>query len=99
MVQMKAAKVILLGCSQRTSNAAVRAELGIHSLKKKGRDIRRLKWQYRLRKIEKKKEKKRDSQKLEEKQHGRSLQKGRRHREWDIVQEKVWKMILLKRRR
>ncbi|CAB1096931.1 unnamed protein product [Ectocarpus sp. CCAP 1310/34] len=37
--QMKAAKIIL-GCSTRTSNAAVRAELGIQSLRS-GRDARR----------------------------------------------------------
>ncbi|CAB1097466.1 unnamed protein product [Ectocarpus sp. CCAP 1310/34] len=44
--QMKAAKVIL-GCSKRTSNAAVRAELGIQSLRS-GRDARKLTWQYRM---------------------------------------------------
>ncbi|CAB1115185.1 unnamed protein product [Ectocarpus sp. CCAP 1310/34] len=44
--QMKAAKIIL-GCSRRTSNAAVRAELGIQSLRS-GRDARKLTWQYRM---------------------------------------------------
>ena len=44
--QMKAAKIIL-GCSKRTSNAAVRAELGIRSLKS-GRDEKKLTWQYRM---------------------------------------------------
>ncbi|CAB1115344.1 ABC [Ectocarpus sp. CCAP 1310/34] len=44
--QMKAAKIIL-GCSTRTSNAAVRAELGIQSLRS-GRDARKLTWQYRM---------------------------------------------------
>ena len=44
--QMKAAKIIL-GCSKRTSNAAVRAELGIRSLRS-GRDARKLTWQYRM---------------------------------------------------
>ena len=43
---MKAAKIIL-GCSTRTSNAAVRAELGIRSLRL-GRDERKLTWQYRM---------------------------------------------------
>ena len=43
---MKAAKIIL-GCSKRTSNAAVRAELGIRSLRS-GRDARKLTWQYRM---------------------------------------------------
>ncbi|CAB1097155.1 unnamed protein product [Ectocarpus sp. CCAP 1310/34] len=42
--QMTAAKIIL-GCSKRTSNAAVRAELGIQSLLS-GRDARKLTWQY-----------------------------------------------------
>ncbi|CAB1115488.1 unnamed protein product [Ectocarpus sp. CCAP 1310/34] len=44
--QTKAAKIIL-GCSKRTSNAAVRAELGIQSLRS-GRDARKLTWQYRM---------------------------------------------------
>ena len=44
--QMKAAKIIL-GCSKRTSNAVVRAELGIQSLKSE-RDARKLTWQYRM---------------------------------------------------
>ncbi|CAB1119083.1 unnamed protein product [Ectocarpus sp. CCAP 1310/34] len=44
--EMKAAKVIL-GCSKRTSNAAVRAELGIQS-QRSGSDARKLTWQYRM---------------------------------------------------
>lgn len=52
IVQLKAVKVIL-GCSQRTSNAAVRTELGILFLKTK-RDVRKLKWQYRLHKMKEK---------------------------------------------
>ncbi|CAB1117897.1 unnamed protein product [Ectocarpus sp. CCAP 1310/34] len=44
--QMKAAKVIL-GCSKCTSDVAVRAELGIRSLRS-GRDARRLTWQHRM---------------------------------------------------
>ena len=43
--RMKAAKIIL-GCFKRTSNAAVRAELGIRP-QKSGRDERKLTWQYR----------------------------------------------------
>ncbi|CAB1103564.1 unnamed protein product [Ectocarpus sp. CCAP 1310/34] len=43
---MEAAKIIL-GCSKRTSNAAVRTELGIQSLRS-GRDARKLTWQYRM---------------------------------------------------
>ncbi|CAB1111402.1 unnamed protein product [Ectocarpus sp. CCAP 1310/34] len=45
-VQMKTAKNIL-GCFRRTSNSAVRAELGIQSLRS-GRDARKLTWQYRM---------------------------------------------------
>ncbi|CAB1106369.1 unnamed protein product [Ectocarpus sp. CCAP 1310/34] len=44
--QVKAAKIIV-GCSKRTSNAAVRAESGIQSLRW-GRDARKLTWQYRM---------------------------------------------------
>ncbi|CAB1112719.1 unnamed protein product [Ectocarpus sp. CCAP 1310/34] len=44
---MKAAKIILGGCSKRTSNATVRAELGIQSLRSGG-DARKLTWQYRM---------------------------------------------------
>lgn len=44
--QMRAAKIVLR-CSQRTSNAAVRAELGIQSVRT-GKNTRKLKWQYRM---------------------------------------------------
>ncbi|CAN0409735.1 unnamed protein product [Ectocarpus sp. 12 AP-2014] len=44
--QMKAAKIIL-GCSKRTSNAAVSAEFGMESLRS-GRDARKLTWRYRM---------------------------------------------------
>ena len=43
---MEGAKIIQ-GCSKRTSDAAVRAKLGIQSLKS-GRDARILTWQYRM---------------------------------------------------
>ena len=43
---MKAAKIIL-GCSKRTSNAAIRVELRIRPLKT-GRDERKLTWQCRM---------------------------------------------------
>ncbi|CAB1099471.1 ABC [Ectocarpus sp. CCAP 1310/34] len=45
-LMMKAAKIIL-GRSKRISNASVRAELGIQSLRS-GRDARKLTWQYRM---------------------------------------------------
>ena len=44
-VQMTAGKYIL-GCSSTTSNAVVRAELGMHPLYNKNGDVRKLIWQY-----------------------------------------------------
>ena len=45
-VQMTAAKSIL-GCSSTTSNTVLRAELGTYPLKT-NRDVRKLKWQYKV---------------------------------------------------
>ena len=45
-VQMTAAKKIL-GCSSTTSNALLRAELGMYPHKING-DVRKLKWQYKV---------------------------------------------------
>ena len=45
-VQMTAAKKTL-GCSSTTSNTVLRAELGMHPLET-DRDVRKLKWQYKL---------------------------------------------------
>ena len=45
-VPMTAAKKIL-GCSKTASNTSLRAELGIYSLKT-NRDMRKLKWYYRV---------------------------------------------------
>ena len=41
-------KSTLLGCSSTTSITALRAELGVYSLKT-NRDVRKLKWQYKAR--------------------------------------------------
>ena len=45
-VQMTAAKTTL-GCSSTTSNTVLRAELGMYPLKT-NRDLRELKWQYKV---------------------------------------------------
>ncbi|CAB1103975.1 unnamed protein product [Ectocarpus sp. CCAP 1310/34] len=82
--QMKAAKIIL-GCSKRTSNAAVRAEVGIQSLRS-GRDARKLTWQYRMCTMGEERlpsivwEAKRANEK-----------RGRQPTEWVKVVEDVWK--------
>ena len=49
-VPMTAAKRIL-GCSKTASNTALRAELGIYSLKT-NRDLRKLKWQHRVKNMQ-----------------------------------------------
>ena len=45
---MTAAKKMMLGCSSTTSNTVLRAELGMHP-RKTNRDMRKLKWQYKVR--------------------------------------------------
>jgi len=51
-LQMAAAKKIL-GCSKTTSNTVLRAELGMYSLKT-NRDMRKLRWQYSLQNMQRK---------------------------------------------
>ena len=51
-VQMTAAKKVL-GCSSTTSNTGLGAELGMYPLKT-NRDVRKLKWQYKVRNMPKK---------------------------------------------
>ena len=51
-VQMTAAEK-MLRCSRTTSNAVLRAVLGMHPLKTNG-DMRKLKWQYEVRNVPKK---------------------------------------------
>ena len=65
---MTAAKQIL-GCSSMTSNALLRAELGMYPLKTY-RDVRRLQWQY---KVENKPEKR--LQAVADRLYGREKQK------------------------
>lgn len=79
VVQMETAKVILW-CSRRTSNAAVRAELGIHSLKN-GDRRKKAKVAVRLQEM--------GDTRLEA--EWRTVQNGRRITEWDTVVEKLWK--------
>ena len=85
-VQTQAAKAIL-GCRMRTSTAAVRAELGIHSLKT-GRDLRKLKWQYRMQQMGDKR-----LPKIAREAKWGSRKKGRKPVEWAKVVEKVWEGI------
>ena len=51
-VQMAAAKKIL-GCSKTTRNTALRAKLGMYPLKT-NRDMRKLRWQYSVKKMQRK---------------------------------------------
>ena len=51
-VQMAPAKKVL-GCSSTTSNTVIRAELGMYPLET-NRDARKLKWQYKVRNMPKK---------------------------------------------
>ena len=43
----------ILGCSKTASNTALRAELGIYSLKT-NRDLRKQKWHYRVKNMQRK---------------------------------------------
>ena len=51
-VPMEAAKK-RLGCSKLASNTALRAEMGMYSLKT-NRDMRKLKWQYNVKNMQRK---------------------------------------------
>lgn len=81
--QMKAAKIVL-GCSPRTSNAAVRAELGIQSLRT-GRDTRKLIWQYRLQGMGEER-----LPKIAREAHWVNKARGRQPIEWGRVVKNVW---------
>ena len=82
-VQMTAAKKVP-GCSSTTSNAVLRAELGIYP-HKTIRDVKKLKLQYKLRNMPTK----RGSQTYLIRLYGR-VTKGRAGNRWDSVVEKVW---------
>lgn len=81
---MRAAKVIP-GYLQRTRDAAITVELGMHFLKM-GRNVRKRKWQYRLQKIGRMR-----PPKIARKAEWISIHKGRRAAKWTTVIEKVWK--------
>ncbi|CAB1112063.1 unnamed protein product [Ectocarpus sp. CCAP 1310/34] len=82
--QMKAVKIIL-GCSKRPSNAAVRAELGIQSLRS-GRDARKLTWQYRMCGMGEER-----LPRIVWEESGQNTKRGTQPTEWVKVVEDVWK--------
>ena len=87
-VQMTAAKKIL-GCSSTTSNAVLRAELGMYPLKTSiSRDVRKLKWQY---KVENTPEKRLPA--IADRVVWKKITKGRAGIRWDNVVEKAWKDV------
>ena len=85
-VQMKGAKKVL-GCSSTTSNTVLRAELGMYPLKTI-RDVRKLKWQYKVKNMPNKR-----LPAIVDKAVWEKVTKGRAGIRWDSVVEKVWKDI------
>ena len=83
---MTAAKKIL-GRSSTSSNTVLRAELGMYPLTT-NRDVRKLKWQYKVRNMTKKRLPAIAGRAVWEK-----VTKGRAGIRWDSVVEKVWKDI------
>ena len=83
-VQMTAAKNIL-GCSSTTSNAVLRAELGMYPLQT-NRETRKLKLQYIVRNMPEKRLPAIADEAVWEK-----TTKGRTGKRWDNVVEKIWK--------
>ena len=85
-VQMAAAKRVL-GCSSTTSNTVLRAELGICPLKT-NRDVRKLKWQCKVKNMPKKR-----LPAIADRAVWEKVTKGRAGMRWDGVVEGVWKDI------
>ena len=85
-VQMAAAKRIL-GCSSTISNTVLRAELGRDPLQTI-RDVRKLKWQYKVRNMTKKR-----LPAIADRAVWEKVTKGRARIRWDSEVEKVWKDI------
>ena len=75
------------GCSSTTSNTELRAELGMYPLKT-NRDVRKLKWQYKVRNLPKKR-----SPVIADRAVRDKVTKGRAGIRWDSVFENVWKDI------
>ena len=85
-VQLTAAKKVL-GCSRTTSNIVSKAELGMYPLET-NRDVRKLKWQYKVRNMPKKR-----LSVIADRAVWEKVTKGRAGIRWDSVVEKVWKEI------
>ena len=85
-IQMTAAQKVL-GCSSTTSNTVLRAELGMYPLKT-DRDVRKLKWQYKLRNTPKKR-----LPAIADRAVWEKATKGRAGIRWDSVVEKGRKDI------
>ena len=85
-VQMTAAKKVL-GCSSTTSNTVLRAELGMYPLKT-NRDVRKLKWQYKVRNMPKHR-----LPAIADRAVWEKVTKGRAGVRWNSVVEKVWQDI------
>ena len=83
-VHMIAAKKIL-GCSSTASNTVLRAELGMYQ-PKTNRDVRKLKWQYKVRNLPEKR-----LPAIADRAVWEKITKGRAGIEWDNVVEKIWK--------
>ena len=84
-VQMTAAKKVLK-CSSTTSNRVLRAELGTYPLKT-NRNVRKLKWQHKVRNMPKKR-----LPAIADRAVWERVTKGRAGTRWDSVVEKVWRM-------
>ena len=85
-VQMTAAKKIL-ACSSTTSITVLRAELGMYPLET-NRDVRKLKWQYKVKNMAKKR-----LPAIVDRAVWEKITKGRAETRWDNVLEKIWKDI------
>ena len=77
----------ILGCSKTASNIALRAELGIYSLKT-NRGLRKLKWQYRVKKMQRKR-----LPAIVDRFVWEKRMKGKAGIRWDKVVENIWKEI------
>ena len=85
-VQVTAAKnKKILGCSSTTSNTVVRAELGMYPIKTK-RDVRKLKWQCKVRNIPGKR-----LPAIADRAVWEKVTPGRAGIRWDDVVERIWK--------
>ena len=77
----------ILGCSKTASNTALRAELGIYSLKT-NRDLRKLKWQHRVKNMQANR-----LPAIVDRFVWEKRTKGKAGIRWDRVVENIWKEI------